>query len=70
MPCCTVWLQVPLEPRFMWRQRLRWLKGAHLFLLGKDSVFFKKQPHMSFYQKSLYWLCPVAHFVQFWAVRD
>ena len=51
----------------MWRQRLRWLKGGHLFLLGPDSVFFKKQPHMSFYQKSIYWLCPIAHFVQFWA---
>jgi hypothetical protein len=60
-------LQVPLEPRFMWRQRLRWLKGGHLFLISKDSLFYKKQPHMSFYQKSLYWLCPVAHIIQIWA---
>jgi hypothetical protein len=51
----------------MWRQRLRWLKGGHLFLIGPDSVFFKKQKHMSFYQKSLYWLCPVAHFLLVWA---
>jgi hypothetical protein len=49
----------------MWRQRLRWLKGGHLFLIGPDSVFFKKQKHMSFYQKSMYWLSPVAHFLQF-----
>ena len=48
----------------MWRQRLRWLKGGHLFILAPNSVFFRKQPHMSFYQKALYWLCPVAHFIQ------
>ena len=48
----------------MWRQRLRWLKGGHLFLIGKDSVFFKAQPHMSLYQKTLYWLCPAAHLLQ------
>jgi hypothetical protein len=61
------WLQVPLEPRFMWRQRLRWLKGGHLFLIGPESIFFKKQKHMSFYAKSLYWLCPIAHIIQCWA---
>lgn len=49
----------------MWRQRLRWLKGGHLFILAPGSVFFDKQPHMSLYQKALYWLCPIAHFVQF-----
>ena len=58
------WLQVPLELRAMWRQRLRWLKGGQLFILSPGSVFFKKQEHMSFYQKALYWLCPVAHFTQ------
>jgi hypothetical protein len=51
----------------MWRQRLRWLKGAHLFLISPESVFFKKQRHMSFYQQSLYCLCPISHFIQFWA---
>ena len=51
----------------MWRQRLRWLKGGHLFILGEDSLFFKKQPHMNFYGKSLYWLCPIAHLIQFFA---
>jgi hypothetical protein len=51
----------------MWRQRLRWLKGGHLFLISEDSIFFKKQQHMTFYQKSLYWLCPIAHLIQFWA---
>eukprot|EP00892_Ulva_mutabilis_P006100 jgi/Ulvmu1/3862/UM018_0081.1 len=56
--------EVPLDLRSMWRQRLRWLKGGHLFILSPGSVFFKRQPHMSFYQKSLYWLCPVAHFIQ------
>ena len=57
-------LQVPLDIRSMWRQRLRWLKGGHLFILSPGSVFFKRQPHMSLYQKALYWLCPVAHFIQ------
>ena len=58
---------MPLEPRFFWRQRLRWLKGGHLYVTGEGSLFFEKQPHMSFWQKSLYWLCPVSHFVQIWA---
>jgi hypothetical protein len=50
----------------MWRQRLRWLKGGHLFLISKDSIFFKWQPHMTLFSKSLYFICPVAHVVQFW----
>ena len=57
-------MQVPLDLRSMWRQRLRWLKGGHLFILAPGSVFFERQPHMTFYQKALYWLCPVAHFIQ------
>ena len=61
------WLQVPLAPRHMWRQRLRWLKGSHLYLIGPGSVFFRRQAHMSAFQKGLYWLCPVAHFIQAWA---
>lgn len=60
-------VQAPLEPRFFWRQRLRWLKGSHLYVTGEGSLFFEPQPHMSFWQKSLYWLCPVCHFVQVWA---
>ena len=52
----------------MWRQRLRWFKGSHLFVVRPDSVLFKKLPHMSWYQKSFYWLCPIAHFVMLWAV--
>ena len=45
----------------MWRQRFRWFKGGHLFLLSPTSVFFDKSKHMSFYQKSLYWICLVAN---------
>lgn len=54
-------VQVPLEPRAMWRQRFRWFKGGHLFLLSPTSVFFQKHDHMTLYQKSLYWICLVAN---------
>jgi cellulose synthase/poly-beta-1,6-N-acetylglucosamine synthase-like glycosyltransferase len=55
-------MQVPLEARAMWRQRFRWFKGGHLFLLSPTSVFFdNKNPHMSFYHKTLYWICLVAN---------
>jgi hypothetical protein len=57
-------MQVPLDPRSIWRQRLRWLKGGHLFILAPNSVFFQKQPNMSLYQKALFWICPIAHFIQ------
>ena len=60
-------LQVPLEARAMWRQRFRWFKGGHLFLLSPTSVFFEKHKHMSFYQKSLYWICLVANVVSIYA---
>jgi hypothetical protein len=58
---------VPIEPRLIWRQRLRWIKGAHLFVASPGSTFFKQQEHMSFWQKSLYWTCPVCNFIQVWA---
>jgi cellulose synthase/poly-beta-1,6-N-acetylglucosamine synthase-like glycosyltransferase len=52
---------VPLEARAMWRQRFRWFKGGHLFLLSPNSVFFDKHKHMTFYHKTLYWICLVAN---------
>ena len=56
-------MQVALRPRLFWRQRLRWNKGGHLFVCAPESVFFKPQPHMSFYQKTLYWSYPVNDFI-------
>ena len=60
-------LQVPLEPRAMWRQRSRWFKGGHLFLLSPTSVFFEKHKHMSLYQKSLYWICLITNVMAIYA---
>lgn len=51
----------------MWRQRFRWFKGGHLFLLSPTSVFFEKHRHMTFYQKTLYWICLVANVLSIYA---
>jgi cellulose synthase/poly-beta-1,6-N-acetylglucosamine synthase-like glycosyltransferase len=59
--------QVPLDLRSMWRQRLRWFKGGHLFVLSTDSIFFHSQKHVSLFQKLAYCLGPIAHFTNFWA---
>lgn len=60
-------MQVPQEPRAMWRQRSRWFKGGHLFLLSPNSVFFEKHRHMTLYQKSLYWICLIANIMAIYA---
>ena len=51
----------------MWRQRLRWFKGGHLFVLNRESIFWHRQRHVSLFQKAAYCLGPVAHFVNLWA---
>lgn len=61
-PAC---MQTPLDPRGMWRQRLRWFKGGHLFLFSKNSVFFQKDNHLTLYHKALYFFGPATHFVMF-----
>jgi hypothetical protein len=53
-----------MDPRSMWRQRGRWMKGGHLYVMAPNSIFFKRTPHMTLYQKSLYWIAPIAHFSQ------
>ena len=58
---------MPLEARAMWRQRFRWFKGGHLFLLSPTSVFFEKSTHMTLYQKSLYWICIIANVTSIYA---
>jgi cellulose synthase/poly-beta-1,6-N-acetylglucosamine synthase-like glycosyltransferase len=60
-------VQVPLDARSMWRQRLRWFKGGHLFVLSKDSIFWRQQQHVTFLQKAAYCLGPAAHIVNFTA---
>lgn len=51
----------------MWRQRSRWFKGGHLFILSPSSVFFEKHKHMTLYQKSLYWICLIANMMAIYA---
>ena len=46
--------QVPHAPRDFWKQRARWAKAAHLYILDRHSVFWRRQRHMSLYQKLLY----------------
>lgn len=58
-------MQTPLDPRGMWRQRLRWFKGGHLFLFSKNSVFFKSDNHLTLYHKALYFFGPTTHFIMF-----
>ena len=60
-------LQVPLDLRSMWRQRLRWFKGGHLFVLNRESIFWRRQPHVTLTQKLAYCLGPIAHFVNCWS---
>lgn len=52
------WGEVPLPPREIWKQRDRWAKAGHLYVLDKDSVFWKSSPHMSAYAKLAY-CCPM-----------
>lgn len=47
-------VQVPHAPRDFWKQRARWAKAAHLYILDPHSVFWRPQRHMSLYQKALY----------------
>ena len=52
------WGEVPLPPREIWKQRDRWAKAGHLYVLSKDSVFWKSSPHMGAYAKLAY-CCPM-----------
>eukprot|EP00892_Ulva_mutabilis_P010707 jgi/Ulvmu1/8008/UM004_0244.1 len=54
--------EVPHAPRDFWKQRARWAKASHLYVLDRHSVFWKAQPYMSLYQKSLYGLPLLLHF--------
>ena len=60
-------LQVPLAPRDMWRQRLRWFKGGHLFVLNRHSIFFRRQRHVTVPQRLAYCIGLIAHGTQLWA---
>ena len=40
-----------------------------MYILTPDSVFWYKQRHMTFWQKSLYWIPMILHFTLIWAVR-
>lgn len=59
--------EVPRGPRDIWKQRSRWASAAHMYILDPDSVFWLKQRHMTFWQKSLYWIPMVLHFTLIWA---
>ena len=60
-------MQVPLEMRSVWRQRLRWARGGHLFVLDRTSVFWRNQPHISLWQKMGYMCGFVSSLVDVWA---
>lgn len=55
-------MQVPHAPRDFWKQRSRWAKAAHLYILHPKSVFWRPQKHMTLYQKSLYLIPLMLHF--------
>lgn len=54
-------MQVPHAPRDFWKQRARWAKASHLYVLDRHSVFWKRQPYMTLYQKTLYGLPLLLH---------
>ena len=57
--------EVPHAPRDFWKQRSRWHKAAHLYILDRHSVFWRAQPYMTFYQKSLYCIPMILHLTVF-----
>lgn len=57
--------EVPHAPRDFWKQRSRWHKAAHLYILDRHSVFWRSQPYMTFYQKSLYCIPMILHLTVF-----
>lgn len=57
--------EVPHAPRDFWKQRSRWHKAAHLYILDRHSVFWRTQPYMTFYQKSLYCIPMILHITVF-----
>jgi hypothetical protein len=59
--------EVPRDARSIWKQRSRWASAAHMYVLDPKSVFWRKQPFMSFWQKSLYWIPLILHFIIIWA---
>lgn len=59
--------EVPRDARSIWKQRSRWAAAAHMYILDPSSVFWRKQPHMSFWQKSLYWIPMVLHWTLIWS---
>lgn len=59
--------EVPRGARDIWKQRSRWAAAAHMYILDPSSVFWRKQPHMSFWQKSLYWIPMVLHWTLIWS---
>jgi hypothetical protein len=59
--------EVPRDARSIWKQRSRWASAAHMYILDPNSVFWLKQRHMTFWQKSLYWIPMILHWTLIWA---
>ena len=59
--------QVPEGLTPMLKQRSRWAKGGHMFVMDPKSVFADKQRHMPFLQKLSYCAYPIKHFANFLA---
>jgi hypothetical protein len=62
-------MQVPLDAFSMWRQRLRWFKGGYLFVINKESIFWRPQAHVSLFQKLGYCIGPLCQVTQCWVRR-
>ena len=57
--------EVPLPPREIFKQRNRWAKAGHLYILDKDSVFRKSSPFMGWYSKLTYCAPMIIHILSF-----
>jgi hypothetical protein len=55
----------PTAPQVL--QLIPCMKGGHLFVLSKASIFWTKQANVTLFQKAAYCLGPVSHIVNFWA---
>jgi cellulose synthase/poly-beta-1,6-N-acetylglucosamine synthase-like glycosyltransferase len=57
--------EVPLPPREIFKQRNRWAKAGHMYILDKHSVFRRSSPYMGWYSKLTYCTPLIIHVLSF-----
>lgn len=57
--------EVPLPPREIFKQRNRWAKAGHMYILDDNSVFRRTSPYMGWYSKLTYCAPMIIHVISF-----